>query len=324
MYTHSPQEEAHAEIVKQFSFGEKLKLLKSAIEDNNRFIVQKLTFNMYYKFCAKNRGLFDIAFVLVAVFFYIIADTDLSSTLTISAFFEVLALLPVAYSNSLSSWTLKMLGIVLFIRNVLITTYRGHQPYIPTDESGRYLFPTFKALSLVLVFFAHQNTTRKTLKEECPFGEWRSTAILLAIGVCCSYPCYADLVEFATGDRMFTVCTILETFAYIPQMRRVSKYDYSREDSPFLFHLVLSNSVQFVFWYLAYSELETYMFNKHITGPLFLACWITQFGLSLGMLTIHCLSRYFKRSGILYSSCPSTKRAKWEDAQIEDDVDQYC
>lgn len=289
------------------------------------YYLQKSTGGLFYKIFARNRGTLDVLVVIIFSINYFCIETDLSSTITVSALFEVLAFLPLIHSNSVSPWTLKMYTVVLFIRNAVILYYRGHQPYVPTDLSGKYIFPTLKLLSLVFAVVAHYRSSRPTLINECPFGEARTTGILLTFSCVLGFFFYADLIEFVNGDRLFTVCTLMETFAFIPQVRRVMKYDYSSDDVPFFMSICISQFVSFTFWYLAFAELESYMPNRKITGPLFMFAWLSQLLMSCHMVIMHCLNMLCQRKGSkLYLSRHKQKAEDLMWKEIDRVVDLAC
>jgi len=263
-----------------------------------KIVTKPLRKCQFYKICHRNRGLLDIILLSTfCIYMKKMDGRDLSSVLTLSAVFEVLSYLPLLYSNSMSPLTCKLLIIVLTFRNGILFKYRGSQPYLPTDSSGKHVFPLCKFLSLIGVLIVYYRSSRRTLATEYPIGENKIILALCAIATFTGYFFYADLIEFPLGDRIFAAITLIETAALVPQFRRILNYDYSSDDVPWLICSLASQLCSFLFWYLAFEELRSYMHFERFTSIVFMFCWLSQICICCAMLVLHYVNVWWKRYG---------------------------
>jgi len=168
-------------------------------------------------------GLLYAAFVTVAVLVYhFLAEGEFSAVLTLSAIFQCLAFALLGFHalstrsvQGISAKSLQLEAIALACRLSSTTWLEG---YLPSDQTGDYLYQVFDALSLcmVLLLLKHVlNVQRRTLEVEddsCPVLPFALGSLFLA-GLL-----HADLNDRPLFDMLWMCGLFTGAVAVVPQL----------------------------------------------------------------------------------------------------------
>jgi len=240
--------------------------------------------------------IYAISFFISCGTYLILDDLGLSTLLTVSAFLDFLAFLPlcinVLFRQNSAGISLKMLILESIARGFCLSSTLYFKGYLPADSTGSFLYQLLDVCSLFcLIFLVISAITYRT---ETQFYQDRLFPLKQALTICffLAMIVHPTLNNNMVFDTFWTFGLYVTVVSMIPQLMVIKRVQDEMDGLSvnFVITILLSRMLKTSFWWHAYTELAPDNGDVNVQGLFVIISFFCQCFVMAGFGYYYCVA----------------------------------